>query len=363
MEERKLWLALSRVNKLGSVRFKLLVDYFGTASKVWNLAESELKDTGLPRDAAQEFLTAQRKTNPDSIANQIKEAGADFICSYEEAFPQLLKQIHDCPPVLFYKGNLQAFSLKTIGIVGTRKVSDYGKFVTEKFTSELVQNGFTIVSGLALGVDAIAHRTTLEMGGTTIAVLGSGLDKIGPVSNLNLAHQIEVSGGIIISEYFPETESNAGTFPARNRIISGVSLGVLITEGKEDSGSLITARAAVEQNREVFAVPGPINSINSTGPAKLIKEGAKLVTKVEDILEELNGISQNPKSKTQKIEEINFDSEIEKKIYESLISGEKEIDDIARETKLQIAQVVATLSSLEIKGLIRSSANRTYLVV
>lgn len=361
MQERNFWLALAQVEHIGAVRFKLLVDYFGSAEKVWSLPAKELATTGLPKNAVGELIKAQQTIDPNQIVKEVTEKNINFVCSFEESFPKLLKEIADCPPVLFYQGEIINLE-RPIAVVGTRKPSTYGKTVTEKLTSELVQAGFTIISGLALGVDAIAHRVALEMKGRTVAVLGSGVDKVSPQTNVNLGKKILESGGAVVAEYWPGTESNVGTFPARNRIISGLSLGVLVTEGAEDSGSLITARAALEQNREVFAVPGPITSSLSAGPANLIKQGAKLVTSMDDILEELNGVTQNLKPQARNLEEMRFENEIEKKIYLCLVNEEKPIDDIVRETCLNSQEVITTLTLMELKGLIRSSANKNYFV-
>ena len=230
--------------------------------------------------------------------------------------------------------------------------------VTEKFTSELVAAGFTIVSGLARGVDSSAHRSALNSGGRTIAVLGGGLNKIYPPENIRLADEIINGHGVVMSEFPPDYPSVPGNFPARNRIISGLSLGVLVTEAAQDSGSLITARLAVEQGREVFAVPGPVTSDLSRGPADLIKEGARLVFDAHEILDEL-GVSQvqSSKFKVQSLENL---SEEEKKVLEVLENENRHIDEIGRMLKMDAAKISAALLKMEINGLVRNLGSGVY---
>lgn len=204
-------------------------------------------------------------------------------------YPWLLNQIYDPPKLLYCLGNQKLLSKKLIAVVGSRKMTPYGKWVSEKLTKELVEKGLVIVSGLARGVDTSAHRQALRAKGLTIAVLGSGFDHIYPGENKRLAEEIVEKGGLLISEYPPEHRVFPANFPKRNRIISGLSLGVLVIEATLKSGSLITARLAANQGREVFAIPGPINSVQSEGTAMLIQQGAKLVFKLEDILEEIGG--------------------------------------------------------------------------
>jgi DNA processing protein len=361
--EKLYWLALAKVPHIGPLRFKLLIEFFGSAAKVWSLSHKEIQETGLPKDAVASLLEAQQNLDPQQLESELVTKNIAYVCRYEDTFPALLKEVADCPPVLFYRGVSPTLFEQTIAVVGTRRPTPYGRMVTERLTSELVQNGFTIVSGLALGVDALAHRTALEMHGDTIAVLGSGVDMLSPQSNVNLGNQILEDGGSIVSEYWPGIEANAGTFPARNRIISGLSKGVLIVEGAEDSGSLITARSALEQNREVFAVPGPITSSLSVGPMSLIKQGAKLVTTIDDILEDLNQSYPLSSSAKQASIQLTFDSETENKIYQLVKEGKGHIDDIVREIQEPVSRVVVTLTSLELRGYIKANAAKAYTIV
>jgi DNA processing protein len=272
----------------------------------------------------------------------------------------LLKEISDPPPVLFLKGNLTDFSLPMLAVVGTRKSTAYGRQVCEMLTGELALTGLVIVSGMARGIDSVAHQTTLAVGGKTVAVLGEGVDVVYPPENKELYEEI-IKSGVVLSEMPPGHRPSRGTFPARNRIISGLSLGVLVIEGAEDSGALITASAALEQKREVFAVPGPITSPLSAGPTKLLKNGAKLVYRTEDVLEALN---LNPKFRKQKLEqEVENKQDLsseEKTILELLVNENLHIDEIIRKSGLASAQTGSLLSLMEIKSLVKNLGGGNY---
>lgn len=290
-DETSYWVAFSVFPGIGPVRFKLLLDYFGTAKAAWEGASDLLKRIKLGETVTNQFTHFRKTFNLDDYIQKLERQHIAVLTLRDPRYPKLLKQIADAPFVLYIKAKsgMEKINLdRTIGVVGTRKITHYGQDVTRKLVEGLVSYGFTIVSGLAYGVDAMAHQATIDSGGKTIAVLGSGIDIIAPASNARLYHQIGEEGcGAIVSEMPLGLRPNKGLFPARNRIISGLSLGVLVTEGADDSGALITARNAAEQGRDVFAVPGPITSLFSKGPAQLIKKGAKLVENVEDILEEL----------------------------------------------------------------------------
>lgn len=287
------FIAFSTIPGIGIARLRLLLEFFGSAEKAWNAQESELQKVGLPRDALSGLIAQRKKINPQQYVKYVNNRGVKVITIFNRDYPERLKNIPDPPIVLFIKSNLDTASInklanqRIIAVVGTRKMTDYGREVTSKLTKELVLNGFTIVSGMALGVDGVAHETTINSGGKTLAVLGTGVDVVYPREHTELYKRIIDSGGAVLSEVAPDKTVSRGMFPARNRIVSGLSEAVLVTEGAIDSGSLITARMALEQGREVFAVPGPINSPMAEGTNYLLKQGAKLVTKVDDILEEL----------------------------------------------------------------------------
>lgn len=274
-------------------------------------------------------------------------------------YPALLKEIKNPPKTLYYRGQL-ASKAAYFAVVGTRMASSYGKETTLQITEELAQAGLIIVSGLAPGIDTFAHEAALQERQKTIAVLGTGLDdrSVYPKSNLSLAHKIIEAGGCLISEYPPGTPGSKFTFPKRNRIISGLSLGVLVVEAKEKSGALITAKFAKNQGRKIFAVPGPIHSSNSKGPNMLIKNGANLVESANDILFELN-LPQLIYKDKQLAE---WENNEEKTILETLAEGALYLDKIIEKTKLSAAQVASALSVLEIKGKVRNLGQNIYAI-
>lgn len=268
-------------------------------------------------------------------------------------YPKILKEISNAPKQLYARGELPKNHDMNFAIVGTRSASEYGKTLAFKIAKELSELGLNIVSGLALGVDTQAHLGALAGSGKTIAVLGSGIsdNSIFPKENLKLAQKIIVSGGAVISEYEPKAQPEIWYFPERNRIISGLSLGVLVVEAPEKSGALITASLALEQNRDVFAIPGSIFSKNSIGANNLIKSGAKMVTSVDDILEELNLI--NLKIKRATARELNLSPE--EKIILGLIEKEPaSVDKICETAKISVPIVLSTISALEIAGIIKN---------
>lgn len=279
--------ALAHFPKITYSRYQRLAAYFSDFKNVWEAEISDLTPAGLEENIANEFLN-WRDNNPiEKIFEKLDKEKIDTVSINEPGYPQLLKEINDSPHTLFIRGKLPLDKTPTIGVVGTRKFTDYGKLACEEIVGPLARQGIIIVSGLALGIDGIAHKTTLNNKGTTVAVLGGGVDKktVAPTSHSDLAEQIIADGGAVISEYPPGFTPTAYSFPARNRIIAGLSLGTLIIEAAEKSGALITTRCALDYNREVFAVPHPINSPTGAGPNNLIKMGAKLVTKHTDILE------------------------------------------------------------------------------
>jgi len=291
-EEKKYWVGFSVFEGIGPVRFKLLKDYFGSVKTAFSASEKDLKETGLGEKLVEKFLRFRQNFDFSSYFLRLKQMGISVLGYDEENYPKVLKNIDD-KPVLIYtktkkKNDFEIFNKKAIAVVGTRKITAYGKQATEMITRGLVDKGLVIVSGLARGVDKIAHETTIYNKGLTVAVLGCGLDMVYPPEHKDLAEKIIDCGGTLVSEFPLGTEIAAKNFPLRNRIISGMSLGVVVTEAAEKSGSLITASCAAEQGREVFAVPGPITSPLSKGTAQLIKKGAKLVNCVNDIIEELD---------------------------------------------------------------------------
>lgn len=277
----------------------------------------------------------------------------------DKNYPKLLKEIKNPPKLLYCRGSLPGISENCFAIVGTRMASSYGKQVVLEIAGDLAEAGLVIVSGLAPGIDTFSHQAAVERGKRTIAVLGTGIDEksIYPQSNLKLARKILETGGCLISEYSPGTAGSKFTFPQRNRIISGLSLGILVVEAKQKSGALITANYAFQQNRKIFAVPGPIHSSNSKGCHHLIKKGAKLVENVNDILKELNLPNLKPDLSLLKGE-----NEEENLILNTLKEEALDIDKIIEKTKLSTAIVASVLAILEIKGKVRNLGRNTFCI-
>ncbi len=355
--EQEALIGFSLLNGIGPVRFKLLFEYFGSAAKAFTADEAELQKIGLGGKLTAHFVSFRAQFNPQKYLDELEKKEISVLARADADFPKQLLEIPDPPLVLYVKGTLPKNWERAIGVVGTRKPTSYGKEITRKITAELASWGSLIVSGLARGVDGIAHRTALEYSAITVAVLGCGVDIIYPPEHGPLYHEILQKGGAVISEVAPGHTVLKGLFPARNRIISGLCRGIVVTEGAEDSGSLITARFAAEQGRDVFAVPGPVTSFLSAGPAKLIKQGAKLITCAADILEEYDvRISNKQINKFQmsnrNIEGLKLNSE-QKKVLELLMyNGQMHYDELVRQSGLPTSSVGAILTSLELGGII-----------
>lgn len=359
MDERYYWLAFSNAPKIGPATFKLLLETFGSAKDAWESSKDDLEDV-LGDQLTERFYNFKKKFSIEDYVRQMDSKKVSFVTLVEKEYPELLQQIERPPFIVYIRGQYWFNNFQnehTIAVVGSRKVTSYGKEVTESITSQLVGSGFIIVSGLALGVDAIAHKTAIENSGKTIAVLGCGVDCCYPRENQNLYNEIIEKGGAIISEFPLAQQPNVGTFPSRNRIVSGLSLGVVVTEGAEDSGSLITADYAFKQQRKVFAVPGPITSGLSKGPLQLIQKGAKMITSGKDVLQEL---AINSKQLTVQKEAIKGDTAQEQMILDLLMNESLSFDDIVRRSKLNSPEVGTLLSLMEIKGYIRSSNEGNY---
>lgn len=348
------WVATSAIPGVGTATFNYLLKHFKTLKRFWQVPDEEIKKLKVDTKTKETILEFRQKVDPKVYLSTVYEREIKVVSVVDRDYPANLRQISDAPAVLYYKGNLLPADDLAMAVVGSRYPTAYGRQITEKFVADLVVAGLTIVSGLARGIDSIAHRMALVAGGRTIAVLGCGVDLVYPPENKSLADQV-VKNGAVVSEFplgFPSVPSN---FPARNRIIAGLSLGVLVTEAAVDSGSLITAGQAAEQGREVFAVPGPINSKMSVGANNLIKEGVHPVTEAADILQILDierkklqvaakapAAAGGPKDK------------IETKILAVLDGGSKHIDLIVRESGLRVEKVSTALSIMELHGLVKN---------
>ncbi len=350
-KELAFWVATSAIPGVGSATFNYLLRYFKTFRKFWEAPYEKIQKLKIDTKTREAILEFRQKVDPKIYLSTVYERGIKVVSVVDREYPANLRNISDAPPVLYYKGSLLAKDDLSIAVVGARYATVYGRQVTEKLVSELVMSGLVIVSGLARGIDSIAHRSALDAGGRTIAVLGSGVDLVYPPENKSLSEKI-VQNGAIVSEFplgFPAVASN---FPARNRIISGLALGVLVTEAASDSGSLITAGCAAEQGREVFAVPGPITNRMSVGSNNLIKEGVHVATEAADILEVLD-IQRKQRQIKAKSPEVPADK-TEAKILSILADGTKHVDAIVREARLPIGKVASSLSMMELRGLVKN---------
>lgn len=363
VDDLKYWVGFSLISGVGSARGNKLVNFFDSMKNAWNASESDLARAGIEENIIAEIVRARKEIDLENEMEKIEKEGISLITIKDKNYPKMLKEIYNPPFLLYVKGELKNEDEYAFAIVGARRCSDYGRQVTRDLAASLAQNNITVVSGLAMGIDGVAHSGALSVsGGRTIAVLGCGIDRasIYPAENRGLVEQIINERGAIISEYGIGTPPLKQNFPSRNRIISGLSLGVLVVEATITSGSLITANSALEQGRDVFAVPGSIYNKNAEGPNSLIKKGAKLVEKIDDILEELH--LRNVVSKIE-ASEIIPESEEEEKVLKYLELESHHIDEIARETGIAISDLNAVLTTMEMKGMVRNMGGGNYLVM
>lgn len=361
MSDHKYWLGFSLVSEIGVKRLSLLNNWFGDLEIAWKADESELIQSGLEKQPIANFLAARKTINLDAELAKVEKAGAWLVTLADDDYPAQLKKLPDAPPVLYIKGTLLQADERALGIVGTRKATTYGRDAAHSFAKALSENGITVVSGLAQGIDAAAHRGALDGRGRTFAVLGCGIDRIYPQEHQRLAFEI-IQHGALISEFPIGTPPEARNFPRRNRIISGLSLGVLVVEAPDKSGAIITATVAAEQGRDVFAVPGNIFSPTNRGTNRLIQDGAKLVMDVVDILDEFNIVHNNVQTRdvTEQIAPANAN---EIKVLDYLSADPIHIDDLVRMSGLPVALISSTLTILELKGLARSTGYMQYCLI
>lgn len=345
---------------IGSKSIDNIMKQLFQITDIWTLPSDEIyKLKGINIKTKEKLIANRNIDYMMNIFNTINNYDVDVITIYDEDYPETLKHIYNNPKVLYKKGDIIEEDSLSMAIVGSRKSTAYGKWATERLVKELVKLDVTIVSGLASGIDGIAHKKALEEGGRTIGILGNGLDTIYPKRNKEIYDQIPHKGAIV-TEYFFGVPPLAYNFPQRNRIISGLSLGVIVIEAKEKSGSLITAHHALEQGREVFALPGNINSIFSRGTNRLIKDGAKLVMDIEDIVEEIYQLQLRAKESKEAKIDLSQLSELEMKVVELIKEGPIHCDSIAFNTGLDISTVYSVLTILEIKGLIKELSGNTF---
>ena len=360
-QQLKYWLAWNKISDIGPKRFYKLIKYFGTAENAWKAKSEEIsKVLNLSHKISSRICEEKNNINLNRELDLLDRYKTKILTIEDDLYPKNLKEIYNPPPLLYFKGNIIKDDKNSISIVGSRKASYYGKMVAENLSKDLASVGLTIISGMARGIDTVAHRGALSVNGRTIAVLGCGIDYIYPPENRRLAREIEESGAII-TEFPFSTLPEKQNFPRRNRIISGLSLGTVVVEAAEKSGALITADFALEQGREVFAVPGNITSTLSRGTHNLIKQGAKLVSNYHDILEELSTIvEQKPEEQKININQYSL-SEEEKIIYEIINNEPIQIDEIIEESKLSASKVSEILLNLELKDLIKEIEGKKFI--
>lgn len=359
MNDKKYWVGFNLIKGIGAVRMQALINHFDDLESAWNATSADLAASGLSAKLIERIVQARSRVDLEKVWAKIESQGIKILTWEDEAYPQRLKEIEQPPPVLYVRGEYLPDDLFAVAIVGTRRVTPYGRQITEELSSYLAANGITVVSGLARGVDAIAHQSALKAGGRTIGVLGSGVDKIYPPEHRQLAEQM-MSQGALVSDYAPGTPPDASNFPPRNRIVSGLSLAVVVVEAGETSGALITAEFAAEQGREVFAVPGSILAPQSKGTNKLIQKGALPLLSINDLMQALNLTRMGEHKAARKI--IPAD-ETEARLMNVLSAEPLHVDEIRNQTALPIEKVSAALALMELKGMVRQVGGMNYVAV
>lgn len=356
--ELKYWVGFSKIPGIGRVKISQLLEHFATLAVAWDAPAVELKKAGLDSKSVASIVNLRSKVILDAEIDNLNKYKVKAITCNSPEYPQRLKEIHDYPPIIYIRGALLPEDECCVAVVGTRRATAYGRQVTEEIVTDLSKSKITIVSGLAKGIDSIAHRAALDAGGRTIAIFASGLDTVYPAENARLAREV-MERGALISEYPLGTRPKADNFPRRNRILSGISLGVLVVEAGEKSGALITAEQALQQNREVFAIPGSILSPTSKGTNSLLQQGAKLVRNYVDILEELNLAMV-----TQQLEmkELLPADKTESLLLKRLGAEPTHIDEICRQSGLAAALVGSTLAMMELKGMVKQVGGLNYVL-
>ena len=357
-DELAYWVGFNVVSGIGPVRFRALRRHFPDLREAWEAEHGELRRAGLDQRAIASLLRARETLSLEEELDKIQRAGARAITWEDEEYPPRLQHIYAPPPVLYIKGRLRPEDEWALAVVGTRRPTPYGRAATRRLVESLARHGIAVVSGLAWGIDTEGHSAALSAGGRTIAVLGSGIDVIYPSEHRHIAERI-VEHGAVISECPMGTAPAGKNFPARNRIISGMSLGTLVVEAPRGSGALITAQYALQQGREVFAVPGSIFNPASDGTNRLIQNGAKLVLSIEDILEELNLVAMTAAEEVRKVVPA---SEEEALLLEHLSIEPVHIDEMSRASGMAAAQVSSTLTLMELKGLVREVGGMCYVL-
>lgn len=354
--QRKYWVGFGLTPFIGPSRLQRLIDRFGDAEEAWQASEHDLHSV-LDDRATESLLATRRRLSLDKEMERYEQKGIRVLTVAEDAYPRLLKQIPAPPPVIFLRGTLLPDDDLAVAIVGTRRSSSYGREVTARMATGLAEAGVTVVSGLARGIDAAAHGATLVAGGRTIAVLGSGVDIIYPSEHHQLAERI-VENGALVSDYPPGRKPDAPNFPARNRIISGLSLGVVVIEAPNRSGALITVDFAADQGREVFIVPGSVLSDNSAGCHRMLRDGARLVTCADDVLDDLRIGQRKDQAAVQQALPL---TDGERRMLNHINADPQHIDEIIAAANVPVSEGLALISMLELKGIVRDAGARHFV--
>lgn len=355
LPERAYWVAFHQVPFIGPARLRRLIDTFGSLQQAWSAPEPDLHRC-LEERSRSALITARHDLDVAGLYGAIIASGVKIATPVDLSYPTLLAEIPAPPPVLYYRGELLETDRTAVAIVGTRRMTAYGREMTARIAADLARAGVTVVSGLARGVDGVAHQAALDAGGRTIAVLGSGIDRIYPPEHRNLAARI-MEQGAVLSDYLPETPPDGVNFPPRNRIISGLSLGVVVIEAPDRSGALITVDFAADHGRDVFAVPGPVTAPNSSGTNRLIREGARLVRSADDVLEDLQirrGAADVALQQALPLDEG------ERRLLAVLTAMPQHIDDLAALSDCTVAEISGRLMMLELQGLVRNTGAQHY---
>jgi DNA processing protein len=359
MDPKAYWVGFNLVKGIGAVRLKALLDHFGNLEIAWGAPADALLAAGLSSRIVENLTILRKQVDLEQVMERIQRQDIRVITWEDTIYPRRLREIDQPPPVLYLRGSIDPEDDWAVAVVGTRRVTTYGRQITADLAAFLAGNGITIVSGLARGVDAIAHESALQAGGRTIAVLGSGVDRIYPPEHRKLADQI-MKQGAVCSDYPPGTAPEASNFPPRNRIVSGLAQATVVIEAGETSGALITAKFAADQGREVLAVPGPINAPQSKGTNNLIQQGARPLLRMDEVLEVLNLQHIQTQQKARKVLPAD---ETEAALLRVLGSQPVHVDDIQALSGLPIDKVSATLTLLELKGIVRQVGGMNYVAV
>ena len=353
---------LNSEKSIGSRTVEKLIEHFGSAENIWNNLNEERKNISYIKDYSIDRLISKKSNFEEKLLCELAKENVEITTILDDDYPNNLKNITNPPCILYLKGDRDCLNNLSVGIVGSRKATDYGKLCADKFAGELSALGITIISGLASGIDTIAHKSAIRAKGTTIGVIGCGINIVYPQKNRELYKEIENTGCAVITEYPFDMEPMASNFPSRNRIISGLSLGILVIEAQEKSGTLITAGHAADQGREVFAVPGNINSVFSAGTNKLIKDGAKPVMHVDDILEEIYELRNLKERSVKKEKNYNSLNKTEQDIVKLIAEGEKSFDEISGVINCPVSEILSSLTVLEMKSIIIQTGGKKFVL-